>query len=99
MKLIKLISLITLAAFVIGICPAAFAADKMTWEGRVTAYRDNGSEWPFKPPADYISSQNSPDFTWPYIPYATGYDLIVASDKEMQNIKYSAYDIKNNCYC
>lgn len=60
--------------------------------------KSSGLNTPFRPSDKYVSEQNSPDFLWPYIDGAQGYDLIVCSDPELKDIKYSVYNITNNFY-
>ena len=76
----------------------------------VLAYAAPGGEetWPgnkgyapamsFSPSDGYVSQQNAPDFIWPYVDGAKKYDLIVCSDPELTDIKYSVYDLERNFY-
>ncbi len=51
---------------------------------------------PFMPKDGYVSYQNPPDFTWLGVEDAEKYDLIIATDKELNNIKYSVYGLEYN---
>lgn len=53
---------------------------------------------PFKPYDKYGCMQNPPDFTWPEIKNAEKYDIIICSDEEMNDIKYSKYDLDYHGY-
>lgn len=60
--------------------------------------REYGGDVPFAPSDKYVCEQNAPGFTWPYISDAKKYDLIICSDPELKDIKYSVYDITDNYY-
>lgn len=57
-----------------------------------------GEQTPFKPVHKYATMQNSPDFSWPMIDGAEKYDLIVCTDEELTDIKYSKYDLDWHYY-
>lgn len=50
-----------------------------------------------RPVQNYYSVQNPPDFSWRHTNGAT-YDLVVATDSELSNIKYKAEGLKKNIY-
>lgn len=60
-------------------------------------YALNGREMPFRPYDKSVSQQNPPDFSWQYIKDAV-YDLKIASDEGMNEIKYSCEGINTNYY-
>lgn len=91
----KKITLLMLAASLMLSLVPNLAFSEATWADRRPAFLD---EWPWKPPADYISQQNSPDFTWPRVPRATAYDLIVCADEALTDIKYEKRGITANYY-
>ena len=50
-----------------------------------------------RPVQNYYSVQNPPDFSWRHTAGAT-YDLVVASDPELSDVKYKAEGLKKNIY-
>ena len=80
---------------------AAYAADENADGGEESwnvEYKSNGRQTPFRPGDGYVSKQNPPDFQWPYVVEAKKYDLIVCSDPELKDIKYSKYGLEKNIY-
>lgn len=58
-----------------------------------------GTATPFKPAHKYGCMQNPPDFTWPMIDESgIKWDLIVCSDEELTDIKYSKYGLDYHYY-
>lgn len=66
----------------------------------------DGLHMPWRPAADYVSVQNPPDFTWPFV-YGDGivntgkeatYNLKVCTDEGLNNVAYSAYGLTKNYY-
>ena len=68
------------------------------WSDRTNINTYQGTEWRFLPPAGYISEQNPPDFSWPYVPQAVRYDLIIAKDPDFSSVYASAYGLSVNYY-
>jgi len=68
----------------------------VTWEDRYI--KNHGTEYPFAPADKYISTDNPPAFSVPYVQGAESYDFVVSSDKEMKNIKYSASGVNVNVH-
>ncbi len=101
----KILSLILALSFLICALPMNALALKnegtLKWP-EMTKYAptDNFSDkyMRFLPLDNYTSMQNPPDFLWRPIPQAESYDLIVCSDKEMNDVKYSKYEIKGHFY-
>lgn len=97
----KTVSLILIIALLAGLMPSVFAAS-YTWENINTStgvyITYDGRGMPFKPADKYISMQNPPDFSWPYVNSATGYDLKICSDKALANIVYEKKGLTNNFY-
>ena len=96
-------SLILAIVMIFTAIPAVFAADEVKPtlslpEAFVKIGTPVGTQTPFKPEHKYGSMQNAPDFTWPAISGAEKYDLIVCSDEELTDIKYSKYDLKWHYY-
>lgn len=91
----RIISLVMVLCIVFPLGIAFSEETQPKWEDREIKY---DVEWPWKPPADYISEQNAPDFTWPKVGHAISYDLIICSDNRLENIKYEKRDLKNNYY-
>lgn len=60
--------------------------------------KDLGTEYNDRPANNYISEQNPPTFFFPYVEGATGYDIIVCSDKELKNVKYFVSNISINMH-
>ena len=97
-KISRILSLILVFTFIAGTLPAGtfvFAAEEVPWD---VSYGGNGRQMPFDPPNNYVSQQNPPDFTWSKMDGADSYDLIVASDPELTDIKYRKDGIKTNFY-
>ncbi|PYI55808.1 DUF4962 domain-containing protein [Paenibacillus flagellatus] len=69
---------------------------------------DSSLQWPVEPdPAKYrhfapidhlVTTQNPPDFGWPFVAGADKYELQVAADSGFQNILYQKNDIAINYY-
>ena len=96
----KFISLLLVCAMLIAATPVIQAAEAPTWEGRFD-YLGGGyyyDGWAFRPYKDIVVRQNSPDFSWPRIPEATSYDLIVCADENLSEIKYERKNLKLNVY-
>lgn len=52
----------------------------------------------FQPGDHLVTTQNPPDFGWPFIAGADVYELQVATDNTFNNIAYGKNDIANNYY-
>lgn len=52
----------------------------------------------FRPADQLVTTQNAPDFSWPFIQDADNYELQIATDNSFGQIVYSKNDIKNNFY-
>lgn len=74
-----------------------FAADNKAQEPWDADYPHNDTYMKFTPEDKYVSQQNPPDFKWGYVSDAT-YDLVVATDPELKNIKYRKDGIEYNYY-
>lgn len=59
---------------------------------------EGGTLMPFTPEDKYVTQQNPPDFKWGYVENATSYDIVIATDPELKNIKYRRDGLKNNYY-
>ncbi|WP_271752252.1 DUF4962 domain-containing protein [Cohnella sp. JJ-181] len=57
-----------------------------------------GYNMPFAPAEGLVTTQNPPDFRWPAVPNATGYDLEVGRDASVSNATYGTSDLKENIY-
>jgi len=68
------------------------------WSERENIYTLQGTEWRFYPPADYVSSQNPPDFSWPYVENAVCYDLVISKYSDFRIIYASNFGYKSNYY-
>lgn len=80
-----------------GLCLTGSAAGgEETW--KTTIYKNVGLDTPFRPSDNYVSSQNAPDFMWPYVEGARSYDLIICSDKELKDVKYRKDGLTKNFY-
>ena len=88
-----LAAVMSITAF--GVLAYAAPGGEETWSYEQQA---SGLNTPFRPSDKYVCEQNAPDFLWPHVSSAKKYDLIVCSDSELKDIKYSAYDITNNFY-
>ena len=86
----KIISLILIAVFLLSAF-SVYAAP--SWP---TEYNLNGLERQFRPSDKYVSEQNPPTFTWSAVKGAKAYDIIVCRDKELKEIAYSQYGLKDN---
>lgn len=53
---------------------------------------------PFTPEDGYVAQQNPPNFKWGYVEEATAYEVAVATDPKMENIKYRKDNIEFNYY-
>lgn len=100
----RLTSFILALFMLITALPAAYAAEEETKptlelpKAFVKIGTPIGTQTPFKPVHKYGSMQNSPDFTWPMISGAESYDLIVCSDEELTDVKYSKYGLEWHYY-
>lgn len=62
-------------------------------------YNLNGEAlMPFTPEDGYVAQQNPPSFKWGYVEEATSYEVVVATDPELKDIKYRKDEIKYNYY-
>lgn len=81
-KLKKLTSLILSVSMILGACSVVNAKD-YSWEDISTKtgvyITSDGVSMPWKPANGYLSRQNPPDFTWPYVNKATSYDLRICT--------------------
>lgn len=66
-----------------------------TWKSECVSITEDGRCMPFRPVDKYVSQQNPPTFTWPYVAGAE-YDLIICSDNKLSNVKYSKNRLKDN---
>ena len=57
-----------------------------------------GDRVAFNPPHKYACHQNPPDFTWPDFGSATSWEIVVASDSELKDVRYTVKGVKNNYY-
>ena len=101
----KALSLILAVSLLIAVLPMnAFALKNegsLKWPemGRYTPTENYSDKYMFwYPPEDYTTAQNPPDFQWRPIVGADFYDIIVCSDKEMNDVKYSKYENINHYY-
>lgn len=76
-------------------CVTGQAAASLKWDGYV---RSDGLGMPFAPADKYVSEQNPPDFTWPYVSGALCYDLVIYADENLTQIAYRADNLQNNFY-
>ena len=72
----------------------------ITWEerGDIESVKSTGREWYFRPYPDARSQQNPPSFAWPQIDGATSYDLVVARDKDFNDIVSEKYGLNEHFY-
>lgn len=68
------------------------------WSERENVYTLQGTEWRFYPEDNYISHQNPPDFSWPYVEKASCYDLIISKNRDFDEIYASAFALLKNYY-
>lgn len=95
----KMVSVLLSAVLLFGTVSIPSLADgELKWEDRQSAYKVSGTEWQFRPPAQYISEQNPPDFSWPKVNGASGYELIVCRDEQMQDVAYENRNVERNYY-
>lgn len=95
----KVISIVLTAALVFGMLPISILADgELKWEDRESTFKASGQEWAFRPPAAYVSEQNPPDFSWPKVNGASGYELIVCRDEQMTDIAYENRALDRHYY-
>ena len=97
----KIISLLLVFVMVFNIVSVLAEDNAMvSWDDRlgVEFFKDHGIEWPFCPADNVKVEQNAPDFSWPYVEFATSYDLEIYTDPEMKNIAYEARKLDKNYY-
>lgn len=72
----------------------------LTWEerGNIENVKSEDREWHFRPYPDARAQQNPPNFSWPVVDGANSYDLVIAKDKEFNDIAYEQYGITENFY-
>ena len=73
------------------------AAD-YTWDMSIVYDTSDGRGMPFSPPDKYVSQQNPPDFTWPYVSGALEYELKVCTDSGLSSVAYQKSGLTNNYY-
>lgn len=69
------------------------ATEDEPWD---THYAHESAMMPFTPAEGYISQQNPPSFKWGYVKDANAYELVIASDAELKDVKYKKSDIEFN---
>lgn len=95
-KILSLVLAITLLATCM--LPIAQAAETASPDaGWNMQFRKDGRMMPFRPLDQYVSQQNPPSFTFPFVEDAT-YDIIVCSDPELKNVVYHKEGIPNSYY-
>lgn len=102
----KLTAILLMLAMLVTLVPA-YAADEQAAEAETEAEAEAPNPWdqyqvnelsmPFKPADKYLSHQNPPDFTWPYVEGAT-YDVIVCRDEGLTDVAYQKTGITTNYY-
>ncbi len=94
----KIISFIIIACMLLSattaLCAEPISVDDAAWKAYIAA---NGLSMPFRPENEYVSSQNPPNFTWPFVKNAT-FDIVVCTDEKLENIAYHKEGIENNFY-
>lgn len=90
----KITALLLAALMLLSAMPAAVSADGPAWPASDPKHED----MPCQPPENYYSQQNPPSFSWNLVPGAASYDLLIAADAEMKEIKYEARNIDKNVY-
>lgn len=78
---------------------AALSWDSDNWWDTPYYRTTDGRHMPWRPADKYVSVQNPPDFTWPFVNSAVSYDLIVCSDEGLTDIKYQKTGLTENYYC
>lgn len=89
----RIISFIIVTVMLLSAVPSfAFFDDSgtLTWEerGDIAKVKSTGREWFFRPAPNARSEQNPPSFAWPQIEGATSYDLVIAKDKDFNEVVY-----------
>jgi len=101
MKLLKSTISLILTALISFTSVCSSAATIYTWSSSCVHQVDAryGTGMPIRPADGYVSKQNPPDFTWPYVEGAT-YNLKICTNKNMSNssLAYSAEGITHNYY-
>lgn len=88
----KTVAFLLVTAMFFSITPALAAS--LNWP----APSGNGLSMPFRPDDKYVSQQNPPGFSWQYVPAAKSYNLVIANDKELNDVAYSKSGITTNYY-
>lgn len=91
----KLICIIIAVITIFSVVPS-FAEGGPSWD-MPAGYYSAGGTIEFRPFNNYYSHQNSPAFSWPIVFGAT-YEIILASDKELNDIKYREDGLKHNVF-
>jgi len=97
----KIIALLIAISMLLSVVPVFAALENegtLTWEerGDIENVKDEDREWHFRPYPDTRAEQNPPGFSWPVVDGATSYDLVVARDKEFNDIAYKEYGLTEN---
>ena len=58
----------------------------------------DGIHRPFKPADKYVSQQNPPDFSWPYVYFATKYVLEIYTNEDCVGTPYKTVELNKNYY-
>lgn len=101
MKLKVIISIILIFTMLSGFMTAFAAGGKATLElpfKWTQLQPEMDSYTPFKPPHNYSSMQNPPDFTWTDVKGATSYDIVIARDEALTDIAYLAEGLQWHYY-
>ena len=93
----KILHFILVFTFII---PQFYTAQATTydWDSSYVYITYDGRCMPFSPADKYVSEQNPPSFTWPYVKNAASYDLIVCTDENLSDVKYRRNGLENNYY-
>lgn len=76
-----------------GSVPKASAADA-DWPANVLV----GTNMPFRPTDSLVTTQNPPDFSWPFVDGADKYDLQVGRDAALSSVTYENASLTVNFY-
>jgi len=88
--------LVILLAVIMAVSNIPAMASEPGWD-MPSGYYSAGGTLEFRPFNNYYSHQNSPSFSWPIIFGAT-YEIILCSDKELQDVKYRETDLSHNVF-
>lgn len=69
-----------------------------SWTSKVVYQHKDGLAMSYRPKDKYVSQQNPPNFTWPFVEGVEKFDLIICSDEALTDVEYKWEGLKLNVF-